>query len=164
MRALLGIDDLIVRAEITDVQMEYARGIDARAWDRYRAIFADEVAFDFSSWSGIDQLMRADDWVARVRGNLSGFDATQHVLTNLQFEPDSAGMNCRVQMMAIHVLIEGGAPQFQVIGGYYSNHFRRFDDGWRIDRCQLNVTWEKGDRALFARAKERWERMQGDIA
>lgn len=160
MNENLSIEDLLARMQIEEVQYNYARGIDRRDWARYRSVFADEVQIDFSTWSGLNTHMRADDWVERVRGNLSGFDATQHVMTNLQYERDATGIVCSVQMMAIHTLVESDVRHFQVIGGYYTNHYVATERGWKVDRCNLNVSWEQGDRALFSRAKARWSQAQ----
>lgn len=141
-------EDLLDRAAIGDTIMRYATGIDRRRWPLYRSIFADEVDIDFSTWSGVAERMRADDWVERVRQGLSGFDATQHNLTNLVFEIDGDTATCVVNMIAVHRL----GDEFQRLGGFYTHRLRRGGDGWEITGCTLTVTWEEGDRALFGRA------------
>jgi hypothetical protein len=150
-------DDLIDRAEILDVLMDYAIGIDSRDWTRYRSIFTDEVKLDFSSWSGNAAApMAADDWVAGVRDTLSGFDGTQHMLMNPVVELDGDRATVTLYMNAHHYLNIDGAHNMHSIGGYYSHHMVRTDSGWLSEACKLTVTWESGDRALFGIATDRW--------
>lgn len=150
------VQDLIDRAAIGDTIIRYATGIDRRRWPLYRSIFADEVDIDFSTWSGVAERMRADDWVERVRRGLSGFDATQHNLTNLVFAIGGTTARCVVNMIATHRL----GDEFQRLGGFYTHRLERAGEGWRIAGCTLTVTWEEGDRALFARAAERFAQGQ----
>lgn len=156
-RKRLTQDDLVDRVEIIDVLMNYAIGIDSRDWSRYRSIFADPVLLDFSSWSGNPpSSMSADDWVGGVRNTLSGFDGTQHMLTNPVVELDGDRATVTLYMNAHHYLKIDGEHNLQSIGGYYTHQMVRTDAGWLSEACKLTVTWEKGDRALFGIAAERW--------
>lgn len=160
-RERMTLDDLVDRAEIVDVLMNYATGIDSRDWPRYRSVFADEIELDFSSWSGNPpSTLAGDDWVAGVRGTLSGFDGTQHMLTNPVVELDGDRATVTLYMNAHHYLNIEGEHHLHSIGGYYTHRMVRTADGWRSAACKLTVTWEKGDRGLFGIAAERWAAKQ----
>lgn len=149
-------EELVDRAKIADHILNYATGIDQHQWDLYRSIFADEIMLDFSSWSGQPAArMPADDWVAGVRATLEPFDATQHVLTNFQVVLDNDRATGSCYMAAHHHLVTGELREMHSIGGYYVHELKRNGSGWLIDRTQLNVTWEMGDRGLFELAAQR---------
>ncbi len=153
----LTVEDLIARAEISDVVNRYATGIDRRDWALYRSIFADEVDFDFTSWSGgAPRRLKADDWVANVRDGLSGFDATQHLSSNHVHTIEGDEATCVSYMVALHHLLDGDTRLMHGLGGYYANRLRRGPGGWTIHACALTVTWEMGDRGLFQIAGRRW--------
>lgn len=153
-----GLQDLLDRAAITDLRHAYAHGIDRRDWALYRGIFADRVDVDFSTWAGIRESFAADDWVALVKQTLAPFDATQHSFSNLFITLDGNRATCMTNMTAKHVL-DG---QSQILGGYYVDRLARTAQGWKITACQLVVTWEEGDRALFDRAAARGPRPRID--
>ena len=157
----LTLDDLLARAEISDVVHRYATGIDSRNWPLYRSIFADEIELDFETWNGVPaRLMSGDDWVAGVRAGLSGFDATQHLSSNHVHSIDGDEATCVSYMVALHYLVDGGERRMQGLGGHYTNRMRRGPDGWKIHACKLTVTWEMGDRVLFEIAGKRWAERQ----
>lgn len=157
----LTVEDLLTRAEITDLVLRYATGIDARDWALYRSIFADEVDFDFSTWGRPPARRTADDWVAGVREALSGFDATEHLLSNFVITSQGDEATCVCYLVALHHLVEDGQRQMQSLGGYYTHRLKRGAEGWKIHACTLTVTWTLGDRALFERANARWRRRSG---
>lgn len=147
---------LIDRTEITDTINKYATGIDLRDWSLYRSIFADEVEIDFSSFGGQPAAkQKADDWVTGVKSVLSGFDATQHVLTNHVIDIDGDRAQTRVYMKAEHFLANSLGDNSIALGGYYSHTLERQSDGWKITKCKLTVTWNRGNRQLFQMATER---------
>jgi len=157
----LTLETLIARAEISDVVNRYATGIDRRDWVLYRSIFADEVDFDFTTWSGGEpRRLSGDQWVAGVREGLSGFDATQHISTNHVHTIEGETATCVSYMVALHYLVEDEKRLMQGLGGFYTNRLRRQADGWKIEACTLTVTWEMGDRALFQVAAKRWAERQ----
>ncbi len=141
---------LIDRTDIVDTINKYATGIDLRDWELYRSIFADEAEFDFSTFEGQPpSVMKADDWVAQVRSVLSGFDSTQHVLTNHVVEIDGDRATTTVYMKAEHFLANKLGDNSIALGGYYNHALTRTADGWKITKCKLTVTWNRGNRQLF---------------
>ena len=101
--------------------------------------------------------MSAEDWVAQVRDTLECFDATQHTLSNVIIKPDTDVATSDVTMVARHSF--GG--EFQLLGGYYNHRLVRHGERWTITACRLVITWEQGDRALFARARQAGVRAVG---
>lgn len=154
------LDELIARAEITDVIHAYATGIDRRDWQLYRSVFTDEVDLDFSSWGSEPARMSADAWTAGVQRGLSGFTATQHSLSNHVVTVHGDEATCVTYMQALHYLVIDSKQDMQTLGGYYTNHLRRTTTGWKIFSCTLTVTWAVGDRGLFTIARELWDREQ----
>ena len=149
-------EELVDRTKIIDHVLNYSTGIDQHKWELYRSIFANEITMDFSSWSGDPAVtMAADDWVAGVRAALEPFDATQHVLTNFAVAVNGDNATCTCYVSAHHHLVTGDLREMHSIGGYYIHKLERNGTGWLIHETQLNVTWEMGDRGLFALAAAR---------
>ena len=111
------------------------------------------------------------EWAARVRATNGNFDTTQHLSTNhvVTFEsPDRA--ICVSNMHAQHWfsadrLRELGhpsdppdGPRWCTLGGFYTNTVVRTAEGWRICRCQLDVTWSTGDLSVFELARSLGDR------
>ena len=163
-------EELLDRQAIVDVVVQYATGVDRHDWHLYRRCFTDPCEFDFSSWSGQPAtVMAADDWVAKVRGTNGNFDATQHLSTNHVVTFDTAdAATCVSYMHAQHWFSaarlaelghpNGDEPRWCTLGGYYTNSLIRTPDGWRIRRCQLNVTWTTGDPSIFEIARSLGDR------
>ena len=149
--------ELAMRTALTDLQLDYAYGIDMRDWERYRAVFADVVEFDFTSWYGGEPvLIKADDWVEQVRHRQSGFDGTQHLMSNHRFARDDGDAIGTTYVVARHYLRIDGEHHVQAIGGCYHNRYIETEAGWKIAACKLGVLWTQGDPDLFRIARERW--------
>jgi hypothetical protein len=158
-------EDLCRRADIIDTQHRYAFGIDRRDWSLYRSVFADRVRFDFTSWHGGEaEEIPADQWVERVAARQSGFDATQHQMSNHQVSLFASTAECVTYVVARHYLRVEDEHRVQSIGGYYRNGLRWIGDRWKIERCTLTMLWTEGDRALFDLAAARLkQRTTGDL-
>ena len=73
---------LLDRAEISDVQLRYATGLDSRDWALFRSIFTDEIETDFTSiFGGEPRKLTADRWTEAARRSVGGLAATQHMIT-----------------------------------------------------------------------------------
>lgn len=153
------LQEMLDRQAISDTVIRYATGIDMRQWDVYRSCFCDRVDIDFTSFSGGRPVtVSADDWVLQVRSTLSGFAATQHMSTNHVISVSGDEATCVSYMQAQHYLPNDKGGSTLTLGGYYTNSLVRIDEGWKIRRCQLSVTWTTGNRHIFELAKDRFNR------
>lgn len=164
---MTGVDELREmsdRQAISDIVLQYAMAADRRDWALYRDCFTDAVDIDFTSFSGGEsERLSVDDWVLRVRGLLPGFDVTQHNSSNHVHSISGDSATCVSYMVAEHIYLAATSAENHVtLGGYYTNSLVRTPAGWRICKCQLNVTWQRGNAGLFELAAERAAAMLGD--
>src|SRR5262249_38217240 len=150
---------LFDRAEISDCQLRYATGLDMRDWKLFRSCFADEIEVDFSSIFGGDGPRRVtgDRWAEAARRTISGLQATQHMITNHVITVDGDGATCIASLQARHHLPNDKGESSQTMYGYYTNHFVRTAQGWKIKSCKLTVTWNEGNWGLFELAREHFK-------
>lgn len=149
-----GADD---KSAVAETIYRYAEGIDTRDFALYRSIFADEVAIDFSSYSGAPaSTMTGDAWVAGVRPLFEGLAATQHSMTNPLPVVSGDTATCRMYMQAHHVFDADDPASWFTIGGYYDDTLVRSDagpSGWLLTGVTLTVLWRMGDPAIMVAAR-----------
>jgi hypothetical protein len=149
-------------AALTRLINEYAWGVDRRSWDSFAAIFDDTVAIDYQSFSGLKPVTVARDaYVPDVRSVISGFDVTQHQISNLRFTIAQDRAEATAYLVAYHFLGVGEAREKYVVGGFYDFQFARRAGHWKVTAIRLNVTWTEGDFTLFKRAKKRFLQSAG---
>jgi len=142
---------LLDRAEISDVQLRYATGTDARNWELFRSCFTDDLEVDFSSGFGLPVVrLKADEWVENTAPRMSALKATQHMITNhvITFEDDNHA-TCVAYVRARHHNPNSTGDSDQTVYGFYTNRFERTSSGWRIAKVKLTVSWMTGNFGLF---------------
>ena len=136
------IRDLADRLAIGDLLTRYATAVDRRDWDLYRTVFTSDAEIDYTSASGIAGTV--DEVVEFLDGALSGFEMTQHLVSNLAVEVD--GDSARVTAMFNNPMrLPGGDTWFT--GGWYHHDLVRTTGGWRSRRLREESAWF--DRAPF---------------
>ena len=110
---------LLDRAEISDVQLRYATGVDMRDWKLFRSCFADEIEVDFTSVFGGSgpRKVSGDQWAEAARRTVSGFQTTQHMITNHVITVDGDKALCVAYLQAQHCLPNEQGDSMQTIGG-----------------------------------------------
>ena len=132
------IQTLLDRMEITDTSIRYATGIDTRDRDLYRSCFRDEIDLDMSDMGlGEPMKMSADVWADQALSLVSGFQATQHIITNHVITIEGDRATCVAYLQAQHYSPEN----MYTVGGYYTNTLVRTPDGWKISKLKLTPTW-----------------------
>ncbi|MDX1580705.1 MAG: nuclear transport factor 2 family protein, partial [Alphaproteobacteria bacterium] len=96
----------------------------------------------------------ADLYVEMVKKAVGGFQATQHFSTNHHHVLHGNEATSNAYVTAQHVFVNPLGDNENTIGGFYNNHFVRTNEGWRIDKLQLNLTWSKGNRHIYQLAAE----------
>jgi len=144
------------RLNVAETVYLYAYGVDTRDFTLYRSIFAERVAFDFTSFQGGEPMvMAADQWVAGVRSLFTQLAATQHSMTNPLTTIDTDTAACRMYVRAHHVYDADDPDSWYTIGGYYDDTLVRSADGpagWLLTSVTLTVLWRRGDPRIMSLA------------
>ncbi len=128
------------RLAVSDVMARYARHVDDRDFDRFRALFDEKVE---AEGFGPETLVGPDAWVGFVQTALSGFGRTQHMLGPVLAEIDGDVARAQTDLQAIHVHVPPKTGLFTV-WGTYRTEMARTSEGWRIVRHRLDVAHVDG--------------------
>ena len=140
--------EMLDRHEIIALLDRYASSLDDRDWDRLRTCFTADAIGDYGAnapkFEGYDAIENL------CRTTLGPLDASQHLLGNYEIEIEGDVARSRCYLRAQHVKrgCEGG-HLFEV-AGYYRDVLVRREDGWRISRRQIVVTWRSGNPRVVA--------------
>ncbi len=149
---------LLDRAEISDVQLRYATGLDSRDWLLFRSCFTNEIETDFTSvFGGEPRKVSADRWTEAARRSIIGLAATQHMITNHPITVAGENATCVAYVQARHYLPNDSGDSTQTMFGYYTNRFIRTSAGWKIRACKLTLTWQTGNPQIFTLASARFK-------
>jgi pantothenate kinase len=129
---------LLDRMEIIETATRYATGVDTRDRDVYRSCFTDDIDLDMSDM-GLGEPMKvsADVWTDQAISLVSGFQATQHIITNHVITIDGDLATCVAYLQAQHYNPEN----MYTVGGFYTNTLVRTGEGWKISKLKLTPTW-----------------------
>lgn len=145
------LEELLDWHAVHDLSLRYAEGIDQRNWPAFRAVFADNVLVDFSSFTHRPPAgpMPAAEWVRTVQGTIEGFTATQHLIGNHRIVVDGEVARYRAYVQAQHWM---ATNRFYLVGGWYENVAHRVGGEWRLSQVTVHQTWDAGDRSLLGEA------------
>lgn len=131
--------------------MAYAAALDTLDWELMRSLILDPIEIDYASLGATHGTLDADAWFERLNA-LHGFDATQHVVTNLRVVVDGDTAACTSYVNALHFLKDGDREHVAHACGTYIHDFVRTDDGWRIRKATFRLTGHQGGAGAFAEA------------
>jgi hypothetical protein len=146
------------RAEISELVIKYAVGVDRRDWKMFADCFTDPAYADFSELGGAVGASPRAELVGGIAAVLDGFTVTQHLSPNHLIQFDDADQDravCYSYMYAQHVLAGSAGGEFYLLRGWYANHVVRTPDGWRIERLIQHVGWQEGNTGAVAEAATR---------
>jgi hypothetical protein len=122
---------------------------------------------DFKSVGIRPGMYDADRWVRDAKRLFDGFAATQHTSSNHVYDLRGDEATCISNMQAEHFVARQQGDGLAVgenrwtIGGYYENGLVRTDEGWKLNRVTLNVTWTEGNPKVSQIALERGRATSG---
>lgn len=118
-------------AQITDVLIRYATGIDQRDWPLFRTCFTLDVDADYDSigaFAGVDALTSV---MEKAHGAMG---PTFHRITNVVIDVDGDHATARSYVHAVLIVSKEDRDNWVDVVGSYDDTFVRTDDGWRISR------------------------------
>lgn len=152
------VQRLLDRAEVVRVVDSVANALDAREWSYLRSLLLDEVEVSYA-WPAGGELSRieADVLVSEWRRTLTGFDATQHVVSNHAVRVAADTASCSAYVNATYYLPNYLGSDSWVCGSRADYILLRTRQGWRVLSLRREVLWARGNRQLLGLAQKRFE-------
>lgn len=123
---------------------QLARSADARDWAGVRAVFADEVDFDYTSVAGGQPArLAAAALVAGWEKGLSAYRRTKHNFSDIVVQVTGDRATATFTGQATHQKPDGARWS---CGGDYTYEFTRTPAGWKATTARFAMRWEQGAR------------------
>ncbi len=131
------------REEIIQNQLKYAWCIDTLDFETFKSCFADNFIFDFSHR---DPTMvgpcTPDEIAKRFKNVVSGYVATQHLMSNFKIDINGDRAMCRCYLKGFHYLPNLNGDSWSECISYYTNEYARIDGRWKIVNIKINhMAW-----------------------
>jgi len=123
-----------LRADVADLLVRYATGIDRRDWELLRSCFTDDCEADYGS---IGVWRRGDEITTWMRDTHEPLGHTLHRITNVTVTRNGAGAMSRSYVDAL-VMFPGNKSGTRS-AGYYDDELVATDHGWKIARRRFTL-------------------------
>jgi hypothetical protein len=146
-------DRLQDRADIIDTICLVTMRLDCGEIDRILDLFTDDAVMRYGQAFGDDKVeLPAAEFMKFSQTFITGFDSTQHQVTNFDIALAGDSASCRSQVYARHAIGE----RIWTVAGTYSHELRRLPVGWRISMMGVRVLFNGGPREeLLSEARTR---------
>jgi 3-phenylpropionate/cinnamic acid dioxygenase small subunit len=140
------------KAEIAEVLVRYASGIDQRDWPLFRTCWTADVHADYEQ---VGQFTSAEALTDMMQMLHDPMGPTYHRMSNFAITVSGDRANARSYVHAVLMLVPGDSTNSFDAVGHYDDEFIRTDVGWRISRRAVSTARliSHGDLAATAVAQ-----------
>ncbi|MGV0835042.1 nuclear transport factor 2 family protein [Mycolicibacterium thermoresistibile] len=124
------------KAEIGEVLIRYATGIDQKDWTLFRTCWTDEIDVDYAQLGTFTDPDAFTEVMAQVHGAMG---PTYHRMSNFVIDVDGDRATVRSYVHAVLMLQPDDGDNWIDALGHYDDVVVRTADGWRIKR-RLSTT------------------------
>jgi hypothetical protein len=124
------------KAQIAEVLIRYASGIDGKDWALFRTCWTDEVDIDYGD---LGTFTDADEFTALMRQVHDGMGQTYHRISNIVIEVDGERATARSYVHAVLMAVPGDANSWIDALGHYDDELVRRAGEWRIRKRTTNI-------------------------
>jgi 3-phenylpropionate/cinnamic acid dioxygenase small subunit len=124
------------KAQIAEVLIRYATGIDSKDWELFRTCWADEVDIDYGD---LGHFSDPDEFTTLMKQIHDGMGQTYHRISNPAIAVDGGQATARSYVHAVLMAVPGDANSWIDAIGHYDDGLVRTDDGWRIAKRTTNI-------------------------
>ncbi|OBI78507.1 nuclear transport factor 2 family protein [Mycobacterium sp. E740] len=124
------------KAQIAEVLIRYATGIDAKDWALFRTCWADEVDIDYGD---LGTFTDADAFTTLMEQIHGGMGQTYHRISNIVVDIADDRATARSYVHAVLMAVPGDSGSWIDALGHYDDELSRTADGWRIVKRTTNI-------------------------
>lgn len=117
------------KAQIAEVLIRYATGIDAKDWALFRTCWTDEVDIDYGD---VGTFTDADAFTTLMEQIHGGMGQTYHRISNIVIDVRDYRATARSYVHAVLMAVPGDTGSWIDALGHYDDELMRTPDGWRI--------------------------------
>lgn len=125
------------KIEIHELLARYARGVDQRDWELWKAVFTPDATIDYGSAGAV--VGSRDEVAAWLEQGLGAVPMTQHFITNIEVDLD--GDRAKARAMFYNPMLLPGMAEQSYCGGYYHHDLVRTAEGWKSERLVEENVW-----------------------
>jgi uncharacterized protein (TIGR02246 family) len=133
----MNLQQLQDKIEIQELLARYARGLDTKDWEVWKAVFTPDAVLDYSS-AGIPVGSR-DEIAAMFEQAFVAIPMAQHFITNVEVDLD--GDRAKVRAMFYNPMQLPGKAEQSSCGGTYHHDMVRTADGWKSEKVVEENLW-----------------------
>ncbi|OBK70254.1 nuclear transport factor 2 family protein [Mycobacterium sp. 1274761.0] len=119
------------KAQIIEVLIRYATGIDSKDWSLFRSCWTNEVDLDYGEVGSFTDPDAFTDLFAQMHNPMGN---TYHRLSNFDLDITGDTATARTYVHAVLMVTAGDNPPWVDVVGHYDDELARTADGWRIRR------------------------------
>ena len=125
------------KIEIHELLARYARGVDSKDWELWKAVFTPEATIDYSSAGAA--VGSRDEVAVWLEQSLGQVPMTQHFITNIEVEVHGDRATARAMFFNPMLLPRMTAQSY--CGGNYYHDLVRTPEGWKSERLVEENVW-----------------------
>ncbi|MGV0848879.1 nuclear transport factor 2 family protein [Mycolicibacterium phlei] len=124
------------KAQIAEVLVRYATGIDTKDWALFRTCWTDEVDIDYGD---LGTFTDADAFTTLTEQIHGGMGPTYHRISNIAIDLDGDRATARSYVHAVLMAVPGDSNSWIDALGHYDDSLVRTAEGWRINKRTTNI-------------------------
>ncbi|WP_102142340.1 nuclear transport factor 2 family protein [Mycobacterium hubeiense] len=124
------------KAQITEVLIRYATGIDFKDWALFRTCWADDVDIDYGD---LGRHTNPDEFTTLMKQIHGGMGQTYHHISNMAVDVDGDHATARSYVHAVLQAVPADSSSWIDALGHYDDELVRTPDGWRIAKRTTNI-------------------------
>ena len=130
------VQRLIDEADVAQVVLRYADGLDRREFERVTALFVPEGSVRGTTFEG-----PATEYLAQLYDSVRSFGATQHFMGNQLRRVDGDVAHTETYCVARHFEDTAGTQEGITVGVRYVDELERRDGAWVITHRDVASMW-----------------------
>lgn len=131
----------------------HSRATDTHDWDMLRACLTDEI--DYFLTEGMGLMTTPEEFIAKSRMVMTGFDSTMHIVTGCLHNVDGDTASSSAYVEAKHFLKNDKYGDSLIGGGIFLFDSVRTETGWKIRKLRLQHMYIDGNPMIFQLAIEK---------
>ena len=124
------------KAQIAEVLVRYATGIDFKDWTLFRTCWADQVDIDYGDLGTFTDPDAFTTMMEQVHG---GMGQTYHRISNMIVDVNTDRATARSYVHAVLQAVPDDNGSWIDALGHYDDELVRTSDGWRIAKRTTNI-------------------------